>query len=63
MFRLTISLGNAAMESMGDVSRALAELAERLTEKWDADEYAPAAGTIRDTNGNTVGTWTFTPGE
>ena len=54
MFKLTIKLGNAAMQSNEDVADALRETSAKL-------EANPRAtrGTIRDRNGNTVGEWTF----
>jgi len=51
VFRLEITLGNAAMESNDDVARALKKLAVSVTNGGE--------GKIRDTNGNTVGEWGF----
>jgi Flp pilus assembly protein TadG len=49
-FKLSIELGNDAMQTAEDVANALQDI---------ADELASGAsdGHIRDDNGNTVGTW------
>lgn len=49
-FKLEIELGNAAMSSGADIAERLRWVAERI-EKGNNLE----SGTIRDTNGNTVG--------
>jgi hypothetical protein len=49
-FTLEIKLGNDAMQDQCDVARALAKLAGELTGR---------SGTIRDDNGNRVGTWSI----
>lgn len=60
-FVLKIELGNAAMLTADDVSRALKEEADRI--KTDARAHKgnlkKLQGFIRDTNGNTVGAWAF----
>lgn len=58
-FRLTIELGNAAMETAGDVARALRSTAERV----GSGRFSPEgeSGRIHDDNGNTVGSWTVVP--
>lgn len=50
-FSLKIELGNAAMQSGPDVARALREVADRI------EHGLEARGSIRDENGNTVGTY------
>jgi DUF917 family protein len=49
-FTLTIQLGNAAMQTGEDVAEALARVADSL-------QGGVQSGTIRDVNGNTVGSW------
>lgn len=49
-FILNIELGNAAMSTPADVSRALSNVAVQI----DLDE---TEGKVRDENGNTVGSW------
>ena len=51
-FRLEIVTGNAAMGSGGDVAAALADVAESIR-----DGGGWLEGTIRDGNGNTVGSY------
>lgn len=51
-FRLTIKLGNDAMQTAGDVAHALYEAAEKI----DAS-HVLRVGVIYDANGNRVGTW------
>ncbi|MGA9527145.1 MAG: hypothetical protein WBS24_03405 [Terriglobales bacterium] len=62
MFTLTIETHNAAFVGADDdfgpgpeLARILRELADRL----DLVGTAPKDGTVRDFNGNTVGTWTL----
>lgn len=50
-FTLTIELGNAAMQSGPDVAAALRAVADRIEHDLEA------RGTIRDENGNTVGSY------
>lgn len=50
-FRLEISLGNDAMQAGPDVARALRAVADRIENDLEA------RGTIRDENGNTVGSF------
>lgn len=54
MFKLTIKTANAAFEDSAstEVARILRDLAEYLDSSGAPDE-----GTVRDTNGNTVGSW------
>lgn len=53
MFSLSIELGNEAMRTNFDVASAL----ERVALSIRGDGYAN--GTVRDENGNAVGTWAF----
>lgn len=50
MFRLTIKLGNAEMQTPEDIAGALRDVA-------DAVEQGRADGFVHDTNGNRVGSW------
>lgn len=59
-FTLEIETGNDAMQTAGDLSRAL----ERLALNLGAFEYTeisslPSRGTIHDVNGNHVGDWSI----
>jgi hypothetical protein len=56
MFTLKIETGNDAMRTDADVARALRAVAAALEA-----QSQQARGTIRDDNGNTVGSWTFKP--
>jgi len=55
-FTLEIELGNDAMSSPRDVSKALEEIARDLRRNGFCDE---GGGVIRDVNGNKVGTWGY----
>lgn len=61
-FQLHIDLGNAAMQDNHDVAKALRSVAERLS-KFISTGWSPYAldGTIKDDNGNTVGSWEVKP--
>lgn len=50
-FTLRIDLGNAAMQTREDVAEALGNIAENIA--FSTHE----SGTIRDANGNSVGSW------
>ena len=50
-FTLTITLGNAAMQTRADVGEALMNIGENVA--FSVGD----TGTIRDANGNTVGSW------
>jgi hypothetical protein len=50
-FNVDLKLGNAAMQSGPDVARVLREIADRIENDYEA------RGTVRDENGNTVGTF------
>lgn len=57
-FTLTIELG--AMQTYGDLARAVSLVGHRLLTGLGRDETEPVAldgGRVRDTNGNSVGTW------
>ena len=49
-FTLEITLGNAVMQTSDDVAEALGGVADSLL-------AGVQSGTIRDINGNTVGSW------
>ena len=51
-FRLTIKLGNDAMQTALDVAQAIEAVARRLRESSGHDQ-----GRIMDANGNSVGSW------
>ncbi len=55
-FELSITLGNDAMQGGPDVARALRQVADRI------EDGLEARGSIRDDNGNTVGTYGPTNG-
>lgn len=55
-FRLSITLGNDAMRTPEDVGIALREVRARIGAHLDYFD-SDTSGTIRDANGNTVGTW------
>lgn len=54
MFTLTIETGNAAFgdDPTSEVAAILTKLARQIS-------YQDQTDTVRDTNGNTVGRWTF----
>ena len=54
-FTLKIELGNDAMQSSGDVAQSLAKVAQTLRAVGSFEDFAEES--IRDTNGNTVGSW------
>lgn len=54
-FKLTIRLGNDAMQTREDVAEALVRVAEKLRAGLETT-------TIRDLNGNTVGEWSYKGG-
>jgi hypothetical protein len=63
-FKLTITLGNDAMQTTEDVANALRGLADHVAGIGEYVDYATGAlswhldaGSVRDENGNTVGTW------
>ena len=51
MFRLSITLGNDAMQTPMDIAAALRDIADAL------DYTERDSGTIFDYNGNSVGRW------
>ena len=59
-FTLTITLGNDAMNTPGDVGNALDDLAGVIGFGDDGPIPPGLKGLIRDDNGNTVGHWEFT---
>ncbi len=64
MFRLEIETGDAAFEeneaAQREIARILREVAESV-EGWSGYASAEYSGRIKDVNGNTVGTWQYTP--
>ena len=48
--QIAVALGNEAFTTTSEISRILAEIAEKI-------EGGQVAGTARDINGNTCGTW------
>ena len=52
-FTLKIKCGNAAMQTRSDIANAVREAADKL----EAGQASNCEHTIRDVNGNTVGTW------
>lgn len=63
-FSLSIDLGNDAMRSPDDVALALERIANILRTRGGEWDTTPArrrdSGTIRDSNGNHVGDWSYT---
>jgi hypothetical protein len=58
-FTLTIDLGNDAMSTRGDVRRVLERTAGVIAEANDGHFTHPGhVFPVKDTNGNTVGSWT-----
>lgn len=58
-FKLTITLGNDAMQSCHDVRRALIAVTNRLQQEYDGKPRRGDSGSILDANGHTVGSWEF----
>ena len=58
-FTLEIEMGNEAMQTVGDLSRALKMTAVCVSDAADLKDRRHGAneGGIRDANGNKVGTW------
>jgi hypothetical protein len=61
MFKLEISTDNAAFE--GDPSIEISRILGRLGSKLALEPGEEDHGKLHDVNGNTVGTWTYTPSE
>jgi hypothetical protein len=55
VFELTIRLGNAEMQTGGDVADALRKLADRIDTRRGG--VFQEVGVVRDVNGNTCGNW------
>jgi uncharacterized protein with von Willebrand factor type A (vWA) domain len=62
-FTLKIETGNDAMRLPVDVADALRRLADEILAGNGEDGWHLNAGSIRDTNGNTVGSWDLTEPE
>lgn len=58
-FVIDITLGNDAMQDGPDVARALRKIADVVESCTPYVVKAEGPGTIRDENGNKVGTWRF----
>lgn len=58
-FSLTIELGNAAMERGPDLANALCRVADFVSDFGTLADVV-AGSTIRDENGNKVGSWEVT---
>lgn len=60
-FVLQIELGNDAMQTPSDVARKIREVGSSIDNHPAASNknHPPFSGTIRDENGNFVGTWSF----
>jgi hypothetical protein len=58
-FKLTIALGNNAMQTAEDVAGALRGLADHVAQIGEYVDFGGYrdAGKVRDENGNAVGTW------
>ena len=63
MFTLKIETGNAAFEPAGpELARILRKLADEVENIYAAGDRG-GSGTLRDFNGNTVGTYWYLPEE
>lgn len=63
MFKLSFDTDNAAFVDRGtghETARILRELANHIEREWDG--YAKFSN-VRDSNGNTIGTWKLAPEE
>ena len=64
-FTLDIDMSNAAFERYADDARDASEVAailRKLADRLDdVSVTEQSTGTLRDSNGNTVGDWTVTP--
>ena len=56
-FVLTIKLGNEAMQTDGHIARALKDAAKSILSYQDRIPEIGDSGSIRDVNGNRVGSW------
>lgn len=56
-FILAIELGNDAMQTQGDIARALIALGKQLRVCSAREPIAGDSGSVRDDNGNRVGGW------
>ncbi len=55
-FTLKITLGNDAMQTTGQIAKALRTVADKIGPKWRVTPL-PEEHKIMDLNGNTVGFW------
>ena len=64
VFKLTIDIGNDAMNDYDDLARALAKLAERMGNgSYRTGRIKYDGGKIMDLNGNSVGLWSIDDNE
>lgn len=58
-FTITITTGNDAMQTLGDITEALLNTAHQIDDYYgpDTEPYAGQGGWILDFNGNKVGRW------
>jgi hypothetical protein len=56
-FTLTIDCDGAAFGEDGDPSHEIRRILKRLVVGDNGPRYDNTAGTVRDSNGNTVGAW------
>jgi hypothetical protein len=64
IFKLTIELGNDAMQTENDVARVMREWIRRNTGQGSGAQFSMQpgrSGVIRDENGNKVGRWEVEP--
>lgn len=63
IFRLEIDTSNDAFDgSMWDVAIELRRLVNKAVDDfYPASAFVPNGGALLDVNGNTVGSWTYTP--
>lgn len=57
-FKLTVRLGNEAMQSAGDIADVLRRAADSVEScADDIERGSSVSSNVRDANGNTVGGW------
>jgi len=57
-FNMKVSSGNAAMveDPVGELTNMMKEIAVQINSYYDMNQ---SSGKLRDTNGNTVGSWSM----
>ena len=59
-FKLTIALGNDALQTGTDLATALENVARKLREEYGCEKPRHFdSRNVRDSNGNTVGRWSL----